>query len=345
MKIIRWFFSHSLLILVIVAVIYAYMYWGNLLGKDTPAGKAVAYLSEEFQDVEEFVNAVKTKQSQLSDAKSSRQATENTNSETSDEVITGYTQQSGLAETGHRPDNTALEEHQVAQQSLHSSVPPASVTQRQSVPVPAAASWQQLYEDKRQRDSDVVAQNSGGSHSKDWPRPEAWPPSGQRGQAEKQHQQMFDPGIPQNNRAAGIPQQVESMRPADSFVPEDISEQMDNINARGEVINPSQPGGAVRDAWISARKAFYQRDYNQSEQDYKTVIHSTKDNFDAYGELGNVYFNQGKDKEAAAAYFEAAAILIKKGQVNRARSLMGLLRHLDREKASELQRLIDTAKS
>jgi len=75
------------------------------------------------------------------------------------------------------------------------------------------------------------------------------------------------------------------------------------------------------------------------------VISNTTDNFDAYGELGNVYFNQGKKVEAAQAYFEAASILVQKGQIGRARSLMGLLRHLDKNKATELQKLIDSAVS
>ena len=39
--------------------------------------------------------------------------------------------------------------------------------------------------------------------------------------------------------------------------------------------------------------------------------------------------------EAANAYFEAAAILVRKGQRNRARSLIGLLRNLDKSKADE----------
>ena len=62
MKIIRWFFSHAFLIVLIVAVIYSYMYWGNLIGEDTPAGKALAYLSEEFETVDEFMVAVREKQ-------------------------------------------------------------------------------------------------------------------------------------------------------------------------------------------------------------------------------------------------------------------------------------------
>jgi hypothetical protein len=130
-----------------------------------------------------------------------------------------------------------------------------------------------------------------------------------------------------------------------TFVPAEVNRQLDNISERGEIIDPSQPTGAIRDKWIEARKLFYQRNYALSEQAYKQVIDSTKDNFDAYGELGNVYFKQHKDKEAASAYFEAAAILIRKGQAYRARSLVGLMRHLDKNKAVELQQLLDAAGS
>ena len=66
MKIIRWFLSHFFLILLIVAVIYGYMFWGNLAGENTPAGKALTYLSNEFVEVEEFIAAIKAKQAKLS---------------------------------------------------------------------------------------------------------------------------------------------------------------------------------------------------------------------------------------------------------------------------------------
>jgi len=111
------------------------------------------------------------------------------------------------------------------------------------------------------------------------------------------------------------------------------------------VINPALKSDAIRDTWVTARKSFYQRRYDLSEQSYREVINNTTDNFDAYGELGNVYFNQGKNAEAAKAYFEAASILVRKGQVRRARSLIGLLKHLDDRKATELQKLIDATTS
>jgi tetratricopeptide (TPR) repeat protein len=131
----------------------------------------------------------------------------------------------------------------------------------------------------------------------------------------------------------------------EKFIPPEIEKQLSNVDEQGKVIDPSQASISVKESWVTARKSFYQRDYEKSIQSYQDVIDNTEDNFDAYGELGNVYFNQGKKQQAASAYFEAAAILIKKGQVNRAQSLMGLLRHLDKAKAEELQALIESARS
>ncbi len=70
MKVIRWLLGHTFLIVLIVAVIYGYMFWGNLAGEDTPAGKALAYLSNEFEEVAEFVAAIEAKQEKLSQLES-----------------------------------------------------------------------------------------------------------------------------------------------------------------------------------------------------------------------------------------------------------------------------------
>ena len=130
-----------------------------------------------------------------------------------------------------------------------------------------------------------------------------------------------------------------------AFVSPEIERQLENVDYQGKVADTSQRRDAVTASWILARKSFYQRNYRLSEQSYQSVIDRTEGNFDAYGELGNVYFNQGKKQQAATAYFEAAAILIRKGQIDRARSLMGLLNLLDKDKAIELQELIKTVSS
>ena len=132
---------------------------------------------------------------------------------------------------------------------------------------------------------------------------------------------------------------------ASKFVSPQLEQQLNNVDKNGKLISPALKGDAIRRSWVTARKSFYQRKYKLSEQSYRDVISNTTDNFDAYGELGNVYFNQGKNAEAAQAYFEAAAILLRKGQIGRARSLLGLLKHLDKSRATDLQKLIDATVS
>lgn len=100
-----------------------------------------------------------------------------------------------------------------------------------------------------------------------------------------------------------------------------------------------------RTLWIDARKAFYMRDYASSITRYQQLIANSPDNYDAYGELGNVYFSQGKQVEAAAAYFGAASILVKLSHVRHANSLLPLLYYLDAEKAVQLKALMASGQS
>lgn len=288
MKIIRWLLSHTFLILLIVVVIYGYMFWGNLAGEDTPAGKAIAYLSSEFVAVEEFVDAVKSKQAEL--------AGERTSTEESVEVTA------------------------VPESTVQAAVTENQTMQKTAEPPPVSIS----YSHNQMR----VKQNSAGVIESD---------------DNRQRTVMNDAAM------AGM---VQPAAPAvamnntnEKFVSVEVEKQLSNVDVQGKVIDVAQTSNTVKESWVTARKSFYQRNYEKSIQSYQEVIDNTEDNFDAYGELGNVYFNQGKKEQAASAYFEAAAILVRKGQVNRAKSLMGLLRHLDKSKANELQSLIDSAQS
>lgn len=291
MKIIRWLLSHTFLILLIVVVIYCYMFWGNLAGEDTPAGKAIAYLSQEFVEVEEFVDAVKAKQAELA----------------------GERSPAGQAEV------VAQDVAQV-DAPVQESVAPVASSNNQQRPV--------------HRPVQQLPVNAGYSNNQVNMRSDPVRVTGSQPQA-----------APVVTPATQAAPPVAIAGGSERFIPVEVEKQLSNVDKQGRVIDASQASGSVKESWVTARKSFYQRNYDKSIQSYKEVIDNTEDNFDAYGELGNVYFNQGKNQQAAAAYFEAAAILIKKGQVNRARSLMGLLRHLDKPKADELQVLIESAKS
>ena len=285
MKIIRWLLSHTFLILLIVVVIYGYMFWGNLAGEDTPAGKAIAYLSDEFVEVESFVDAVKSKQAELANDRSSAEQ-----------------------------PVSQVEPELSAEQSNTRNVEQQAIVQQ-----PVNISYSHNQQPVKQSSMAVSDTNAGSKGTRVTASAPISPPAAM---------------IATAGSASG-----------EKFIPPEIEKQLSNVDQQGKVIDPSQASISVQESWITARKSFYQRDYEKSIQSYQDVIDNTEDNFDAYGELGNVYFNQGKKQQAASAYFEAAAILIKKGQVNRAQSLMGLLRQLDKAKAEELQALIESATS
>ncbi len=137
------------------------------------------------------------------------------------------------------------------------------------------------------------------------------------------------------------PAQLQQAKKANKFVSAAVEQELENAGAAGDVaaLTPD----ATRAVWIKARKSFYQHEYAQSEKRYRRVIAMTKDNFDAYGELGNVYFNQGKNDKAADAYMAAATILIKQGKVERARSLVGLMHYLNQDKARQLKQKLEAA--
>lgn len=325
MKIIRWFFSHILLILMVIVVIYSYMYWGNLLGSNTPAGKVLAYLSSEFEVVHDFVNKTRAKQAATpsdtakTETKAEPAAPVDQQPSPEGETVVVEIEKSEQVTLPETEQQAAAEQQAATQPAETQPVTDETASHETVSEQPASVSYQY--------NQQLVTQDSSG------------------------HQSATSTPAPAQPVAAESPAPAQRAQPVASdqasphYVSPEVEQQLNNVDDSGHVIDPSiPPGEAVRLSWIEARKAFYRRDYEKAEQNYRKVIENTEDNFDAYGELGNVYFNQGKHKEAADAYFEAASILIKRGQPRRAYSLMGLLRRLDTEKAKELQSLLQQSK-
>jgi len=255
MKLIRWLFSNIILIAFVLALTYAYVYWDNLTGEDTPAGKVIAYLSTEYDEVREFMDSYDLG---------------------GDDA--GSVAVSEVAEAEPAPQTTAS----VPQLQ---PLPPSQMRTPQQQPVPPQAAMQQ---------------------------PPVRPPVRQ----------------PAPERV--MPQQPPAMPMAQAPVP----------MAKEDAAQEATPAKTTRELWINAREEYHRGNIEASINSYREVIANSTDNFDAYGELGNVYLNTGNTTEAANAYFEAAAILVKLGQVRRARSLLPMLGRLDRNKAEELNQLI-----
>ena len=107
---------------------------------------------------------------------------------------------------------------------------------------------------------------------------------------------------------------------------------------------PVETAIPIGDLWKQARDSFHYRDYETSIESYKQLIARTQDNFDAYEELGDVYKYYGMNKEAAAAYYGAATILVRLGRIDHAADFMKPLTLTDAVKARSLLDLIKAAR-
>lgn len=95
-----------------------------------------------------------------------------------------------------------------------------------------------------------------------------------------------------------------------------------------------------RELLISARSAFNNGDMKNSEKYYQQLSELDNDNPDIFGELGNVYYSQGKWSEAAQAYYEAATRLIEHGNKSQVMYLQRVMQGLDADYAEKLAQLI-----
>ena len=91
---------------------------------------------------------------------------------------------------------------------------------------------------------------------------------------------------------------------------------------------------------IDARNAFNKGDITISEKLYLELTQLEQDNPDAFGELGNVYYSQGKWDKAGQAYYEAAVRLIAEGHYNQVSYLQQVISGLNTEYAEKLSQQI-----
>lgn len=91
---------------------------------------------------------------------------------------------------------------------------------------------------------------------------------------------------------------------------------------------------------VNAREAFARHDVLSSINAYRGYIDRNPDAVEARGELGNVYFANGRLRDAAQAYFEAAMLKLKAGDVAGAQAFLGAVRQGDGALGDDLKREI-----
>lgn len=86
-----------------------------------------------------------------------------------------------------------------------------------------------------------------------------------------------------------------------------------------------------------ARTKFNEGDITGAIATYQQLSTIDPGNPNVFGELGNVFYSQGKWKEAGVAYYEAANRLLDKGNAAQVQYLYRVIQGLDQESADKLK--------
>jgi len=105
--------------------------------------------------------------------------------------------------------------------------------------------------------------------------------------------------------------------------------------AAPDAVAPSDPEFQSR--LKEARSLFWQRNTRAALQAYRELSADYPDNPQAWGELGNLYFNLRQASAAAGAYARAIDLLIAQGEFMRAHQLLGVMYRLNNRQAQQLE--------
>jgi len=145
-----------------------------------------------------------------------------------------------------------------------------------------------------------------------------------------------------NEPAKQAAQEEEAVSPVEETKLETVVEQLP-LNAGGSD-RDMQAAGAERATpaaeplalWKAARRAAWAGKSEAAVEHYRALIALQPDNYDAYGELGNVLLRQGEREAAAEAYYQAAMRLTRSNYPQVAWRVLDIVSRLDQEKASQL---------
>ncbi len=94
----------------------------------------------------------------------------------------------------------------------------------------------------------------------------------------------------------------------------------------------------IRQTWQQARLAAWKGEFATAIGHYRVLVAQQPDNFDAYGEMGNVLLNSGDREGAAEAYYRAATLINNSSHRMMAWHLLNVLAWLAPDKADKLYR-------
>ena len=110
----------------------------------------------------------------------------------------------------------------------------------------------------------------------------------------------------------------------------------DALKSEPSISTDKQASDSSRILFI-ARQSFWNGDSELSEKFYLDLAQHEDTDPDVYGELGNVYYAQGKWKQAGEAYYEAAVRLLALKKNDQINYLLRVIQGLDKKSADKLR--------
>ncbi len=112
----------------------------------------------------------------------------------------------------------------------------------------------------------------------------------------------------------------------------------DNTTAESEADSDKTAATASHIELLNnARLAFQNGKADDSVRLYKELSELNPDDPNVFGEMGNVFYSQGKWKEAGLAYYQAASCLLAQGKPEQVPYLYRVIQGLDPESAEKLR--------
>jgi len=130
------------------------------------------------------------------------------------------------------------------------------------------------------------------------------------------------------------PGEQEAAETADVALENDDAEVMEQAAPQSQI--PAVTSEQILNTWQQARTAAWYGDSARAIEYYQTVITLQPDNFDAYGEMGNIMLYSGDREGAVAAYYQAALLLDETPYRHLAWYLLQVIAGLDPQSADQL---------
>jgi len=330
MRIIRYFLSHIVLLVFFAALALAYFYRTHLFSDDVnaqvdnlvhkamvtvgipaekpdPAAKANQEITVAANETAEETTEVKTENSVTTE--SPDVALETSQDETASAEPTSETAEvTGDAETTDSQEAAATTEQ---------NLPEAQATATADTASGATSEAEQV------ASSDIS--NADASTNEVPTEPTESKPAQEEVQVEAKSE--VTEVKPEASTRAEVAKEDKQIEVAKTETPATVA-----VDSDKEATKPSNS-----DLLNQARLAFQMQQADKSISLYQELADLNPDDPNVHGEMGNVFYAQGKWKMAGAAYYEAASRLLKQGNTGQVQYLYRVIQGLDKDSAEKLR--------